>query len=173
MNTPAAKNAFKLRPLGKDAIETALSKAEHYRLLNQPKLAESICLDVLNLEPQNQRANIVLLLSLTDQFGHTLSSGTKQAQAIADNLKDEFSRIYYTGIIHERQGNVALNSAVHGSDWDAYEWYIEAMDLFDRAEAISPPGNDDSVLRWNTCARIIMQYNLQERPSDAINPIME
>lgn len=172
MNTPA-KSSFKLKPLTKGAVETALAKAEHYRLLNQPKLAESICLDVLDLEPQNQRANIVLLLALTDQFGHTISSGVKQAQAIADNLKDEFSRIYYSGIIHERQGNVALDSAVHGSDWDAYEWYLEAMDLFEKAEIISPPGNDDSVLRWNTCARIIMQYNLQERPSDAINPIME
>ncbi|MBL7864499.1 MAG: hypothetical protein JNK10_06470 [Cyclobacteriaceae bacterium] len=174
MNTPTtARNAFKIKPLSREGVEAALAKAEHYRLLNQPKLAESICLDILEVDRENQKANIILLLALTDQFGSALSSAAKQAQEIANKLKDEFSRVYYSGIIHERQGNVALNSAVHGSDWDAYEWYMEAMELFERAEKLSPSGNNDAVLRWNTCARTIMQYNLQERPSDAINPILE
>lgn len=164
---------FKIKPLSKDGVDAALSKAEHYRLLNQPKLAESICLDILEVDRGNQKANIVLLLSLTDQFGHTLSTAVKQAQEIANGLKDEYSKIYYTGIIHERQGNVALESAVHGSDWDAYEWYLEAMEFFEKAEALSPSGNNDPVLRWNTCARIITQFNLQERPLDSINPILE
>lgn len=169
----AEKNLFKMKPLSKDGVEAALTKAEHYRLLNQPKLAESICLDILDVDPSNQKASVVLLLSLTDQFGQSLSTAAKQAQQLANSLKDEYSRLYYTGIIHERQGNVALNSAVHGSDWDAYEWYVEAMDFFERAEKVGSVGNNDPVLRWNTCARTIMQYNLQERPSDSINPIME
>lgn len=176
MNTSsstAEKNVFKMKPLSKDGVEAALSKAEHYRLLNQPKLAESICLDILEVEPGNQKASVVLLLALTDQFGHSLATAAKQALQIAKSLTDEYSRLYYLGIIHERQGNVALDSAVHGSDWDAYEWYIEAMDFFEQAEGISPAGNNDPVLRWNTCARTIMQFNLKERPSDAINPILE
>lgn len=167
------ENQFKLKPLSKDAVDSALSKAEHYRLLNSPKLAESICLDILEVDPGNQKVKTILLLSLTDQFGHSVSTVAKQAQELANELTDEYSQLYYMGIIHERQGNVSLDSELHGSDWDAYDWYMEAMDLYQRAEKKSPPGNNDAVLRWNTCARTIMQFNLQERPADAINPTMD
>lgn len=167
------KQVFKLKPLSKDGVEAALAKAEHYRLLNSPKLAESICLDILEVDKDNQKAHIVLLLALTDQFGQSTMTVAKEAQDIVINLKDEYSRLYYTGIIHERQGNVALNSAVHGSDFDAYEWYLEAMDYYEKAQALQPSTNNDPILRWNTCARTIMQFNLEERPSDAPFPILE
>ena len=167
------KQVFKLKPLSKDGVEAALAKAEHYRLLNSPKLAESICLDILEVDKDNQKARIVLLLALTDQFGQSTMTVAKEAQDIVINLKDEYSRLYYTGIIHERQGNVALNSAVHGSDFDAYEWYLEAMDYYEKAQALQPSTNNDPILRWNTCARTIMQFNLEERPSDAPFPILE
>ncbi len=162
------ERGFKLKPLSRDAVVGAVDKAEHYRLLNQPRLAESICQDILAVEPDNQKAKIVLLLSLTDQFGH--GTTPNEANKIASSLKDEYTRLYYTGLILERMGNVSLDSSTHGSDWDAYEWYLEAMDVFERAEKVSPPGNNDAVLRWNTCARTIMHYNLVERPPDAINP---
>ncbi|HRI78912.1 MAG TPA: hypothetical protein PLR06_05185 [Cyclobacteriaceae bacterium] len=165
--------SFKLKPLSKDGVESAMTKAEHYRLLNQPKLAESICLDILEVDPSNQKASVVLLLALTDQFGQSTPNVAKQAQDIAFNLKDEYAKQYYIGIIHERLGNVALNSSVHGSDYDAYEWYLEAMDYFEKAQTLAPASNNDAILRWNTCARTIMQFKLEERPSDAIHPILE
>ncbi len=164
---------FKLKPLSRDGVDSALAKAEHYRLLNSPKLAESICLDILEVDKDNQKARIVLLLALTDQFGQSTMTVAKEAQDMAFSLKDEYLRAYYTGIIHERQGNVALNSSVHGSDFDAYEWYLEAMDFYEKAETLAPQGNNDAKLRWNTCARTIMQFNLEERPSDAPHPILE
>ncbi len=164
---------FKLKPLSKDGVETALTKAEHYRLLNSPKLAESICLDILEVDKDNQKARIVLLLALTDQFGQSTMTVAKEAQDMAFSLKDDYLRNYYTGLIHERQGNVALSSAVHGSDFDAYEWYLEAMDYYEKAEKLAPAANNDAILRWNTCARTIMQFNLEERPSDAPYPILE
>jgi hypothetical protein len=170
----STRKTFKLKPISKEGIEAAVSKAEHYRLLNQPRLAESICLDVLEVEPKHQKANIVLLLALTDQFGQSHSSAPAHAQMIADSLQDEYSKVYYTAIIHERQGNVALASSVPGSDFDAYEWYSEAMELYEKANAINKdPKNDDPSLRWNTCARIIMSANLQARPRDEEGPIME
>lgn len=171
MNSSSNPQDFKLKPLSRDAVEAALNKAEHYRLLNQPRLAESICQDVLQIDADNQKAKVVLLLALTDQFGASMSSRGVQAQQLANSLKDEFSKAYYMGIIHERLGNVALDSSTHGSDWDAYEWYLEAMEFFERAEKISPSGNNDAILRWNTCARTIMQHKLQARPVDAINPV--
>ena len=168
------KKEFKLKPLSKEGIEAAIAKAEHYRLLNQPRLAESICLDVLEIDPKNQRANIILLLSLTDQFGQSYPSAPAHAQMIADSLQDEYLKLYYTGIIHERQGNVALASSVPGSDFDAYEWYSEAMEFFEKADSVNKnESNDDTTLRWNTCARIIMKNNLTSRPREEEGPIYE
>lgn len=164
-NTRAERH-LKLKPLSKEGIAAAIDKADHYRLLNQPRLAESICLDILAVDPSNSTASIILLLALTDQFGMNSSKASKQALSIAQGLKDEYARKYYTGIVYERQAGNALNSGVPGSDFDAYEWYLEAMDCYEQAESVHPPGNDDAILRWNTCARTIAQYNLHERPVD-------
>ena len=163
---------FTLKPLSKDGLEGAISKAEHYRLLNQPKLAESICRDVLAVDATNQKAAVVLLLSLTDQFGQSSSMAGKQAMEIASRLKDEYSKAYYTGIIHERQGSVAMNSGTPGSDNDAYEWYIDAMEYYEKADEIDQTSNNDPALRWNTCARIIMQYDLKPRQFED-SPMLE
>lgn len=163
----STRKEFKLKPISKESIEAAIEKAERYRLLNQPRLAESICLDVLEADPKNQKANVTLLLALTDQFGQSHPSAPTHAQMIADSLQDEYARIYYSAIIRERQGNVARDSSVPGSDYDAYEWYLEAMTLFEKAAQVNKdPRNNDAALRWNTCARSIMDGNLQERPSE-------
>lgn len=170
--TPAVTSdtkVFELKPLSKDGIEASIGKAEQYRLLNQPVLAESICLDILLASPDNERASTILLLALTDQFDSS-SSKAKQAMTIAKSMKDEYSRLYYSGIIAERLGSAALKSRGHGSNSDAYEWYREAMEFFEKADAINEENNNDPVLRWNTCARMIMQYHLAERPAD--NPSM-
>ena len=166
--TPATTSdtkVFQLKPLSKDGIGASMEKADHYRLLNQPHLAESICLDILLVEPDNQRASTILLLALTDQFDRSTSKA-RQAVSIARGLKDEYSRLYYSGIISERLGAAALKSGTPGSDFDAYEWYREAMEFFEQADAVTKEDNSDPVLRWNTCARMIMQYHLSERPID-------
>jgi hypothetical protein len=31
------------------------------------------------------------------------------------------------------------------------------MDHYEKAMKFASPGNDDAILRWNTCARVIMQ----------------
>jgi hypothetical protein len=165
--TTSETNVFELKPLSKEGIDGSLEKAEHYRLLNQPHLAESICLDILLVSPENQRASTILLLALTDQFD-SASAKFNQAMGIAKSLKDEYSRIYYSGIIAERRGAVALKSRTPGSDFDAYEWYREAMEFFEKAGAISKQVNNDPILRWNTCARLIMEYHLSERPADNV-----
>ncbi len=163
---------FELKPLSKDSVESALDKAEQYRFLNQPRLAESICLDVLDIDQGNQKAVIALLLALTDQFKES-STKAKRALELANSLKDEYSKIYYAGIVHERQGSAALSSSLPGSDFDAYMWYREAMQFYERANEINKGENDDPILRWNTCARIIMEYHLRERPSDDYQPMLE
>jgi hypothetical protein len=173
LKTKRGQLKLQLKPLSKEGIAAAVDKAEHYRLLNQPRLAESICLDILAVDSENATASVILLLALTDQFGKSSSKASKQALTLAQGLKDEYSRKYYTGIVYERQAGNALSSGIPGADFDAYEWYLEAMQCFEEAEAIHPPGNDDAILRWNTCARTISQYSLHERPLDDGEPLLE
>jgi hypothetical protein len=172
-NLRSTRTELQLKPLSKEGIPAALDKAEHYRLLNQPRLAESICLDILAVDAGNPTASVILLLALTDQFGKSSSKASKQALALAHDLSDEYARKYYTGIVYERQAGNALSSGIPGADFDAYEWFLEAMECYEQAETVHPAGNDDAILRWNTCARNILQYNLHERPLDDGEPLLE
>ncbi|MFN0110503.1 MAG: hypothetical protein ACKVZH_16735 [Blastocatellia bacterium] len=164
---------FELKPIHKDALNQALEKAQHYRLLNEPGEAESICLDVLEVESANQQALVTLLLALTDRFTKGYGSGVSQAKDVLPRIKDDYQRAYYAGIICERQAKARLSQGGPGSGHDAYEYLREAMSHFEKAEACRPEGNDDSILRWNACARIIMRNNLSARPSDSNEPYLE
>ena len=59
---------FELKALTPGAVPAALEKAVRYRLLNEPEQAESICHDVLRVEPDNQNALTTLILALTDRL---------------------------------------------------------------------------------------------------------
>lgn len=47
---------YKLKRISPAGISEAITKAELYRSLNEPEEAESICRDVLAIEPQHQLA---------------------------------------------------------------------------------------------------------------------
>ncbi|MFL5800417.1 MAG: hypothetical protein ACJ8CR_01605 [Roseiflexaceae bacterium] len=164
---------FQLKSLSMEGITAALDKAERYRLLNEPREAESICLDVLEIDPENQKALVTLLLSITDQFGRRAPDAARQARELLPRLRDEYERTYYAGIIFERQAKAVLKRGMPGGEFQAYDWFRNAMDLFEKAESIRPPGNDDALLRWNTCVRIIMQYKLTPRQEDYVEPFLE
>jgi hypothetical protein len=154
---------FEIKKISKDSIPEALEKAERYRLLNQPWLAESICLDIFEADPENSKAVITLILAITDQFGTNSSVDTNQAIKLLPRLASDYERFYYRGIICERQGKSTLNKGIWDGGFIAYEWLRDAMDYYEKAEAIRPPGNDDSILRWNTCARMIMHHKLEPK----------
>ena len=71
-------------------------------------------------------------------------------------IADEHGRHYYAGIICERRAKAQLKRGGLHAGYIAYDWFKEAMDHFEKAAAIRPPGNDGAILRWNTCARILM-----------------
>jgi hypothetical protein len=149
---------LQLKPLSREAIPAALAKAERYRLLNEPGEAESICLDVLQIDPNNQEAIVMLILALTDQFPHEVSSsrgGPARSMDLAAQLSDPYDREYYSGIVRERRAKAILQRDSFASTATAVEWLREALAFFDRAEAIRPAHNDDAVLRWNACARLL------------------
>jgi hypothetical protein len=148
---------FELKTLSPEAVPRALAKAERYRLLNEPGEAESISLDVLEADADNQDALVVLLLALTDRFEDDPTSAVTEAWRCAERIHDEYDRAYYTGIVWERRAKARLSRGMPDCGPRAYEWLREAMSWYERAEAIRPPGNDDALLRWNTCARLIMR----------------
>jgi hypothetical protein len=154
---------FELKLLSRDAIPAALEKALRYRLLNDPAEAESICHDVLRIDPENQQAMVILLLALTDRFGKGYAVGVTEAQEVLSHLHDGYERAYYAGIICERRAKAQLSQGHPGSGHDAYELLREAMAWFEKAEALRPAKNDDALLHWNTCARLIMGNQLTPR----------
>ena len=146
---------FHPKPITKDGIPAALQKAERYRVINDPTSAESICLDVLAVSPENQQALVTLLLAITDQFGQAPTEGVRRAREVLPRLQDEYKRAYYAGIICERCGKAQLRSGAPKSGGMAYHWFREAMSWYEKAESQRPAGNDEAILRWNTCARIL------------------
>jgi hypothetical protein len=150
---------FNLKPLSASAIPAALEKANRYRLLNEPGAAESICLDVLEIEPDNQEALVMLVLAMSDRLDKGYAVGDTHIQEYIARIADEYARIYYTGILYVRRAKAEL----HRTGLNAFELFRQAMEWFERAEAIRPPGNDDAILHWNRCARMIAANKLEPR----------
>jgi hypothetical protein len=144
-----------LKPISREGVPAALAKAERYRLINDASSAESICLDVLRVDPANQAALTTLILAISDQFPEELTSGVQRARALLPQLADEYRRAYYGGIIAERRAKAQLRLGGPGSARIAADWFRDAMTLYEDAERLRPTGNDDAILRWNTCSRLL------------------
>ncbi len=144
-----------LKTISADAIPRAIQKAERYRLLNQSWATESICLDILEVDATNQQVIVMLLLSLTDQFGPQPKELSKRAHALIHRLTDPYQRFYYDGIIHERLAHAQLTQNAMHAEAMARDSLRVAMTAFEEAERVRETGNDDALLRWNTCARTL------------------
>lgn len=149
---------FDLKSLTPDAIPAALEKAERYRLLNQPEQAQSICEDVLRIDAANQAALAMLILALTDRFADPRPATPNQARELLPRLTSGYEREYYAGLIAEREGIAWLRSDKPRSGEAAYICFRDAMMHYEAAEKVRPPANDDAVLRWNSCARMIQNH---------------
>lgn len=144
---------FKLKEISAEGIDAALSKAELYRFLNEPEEAESICEDVLVAQPGHQLALRTFGLALTDQFTGNSSDRYADAEKAFQHLADKYERLYYTGLLYERRAKAQLraNRPAH----TVTVLLEDAMRNYEEAERIRPTGNDDSILRWNRCARLL------------------
>ncbi|MEO0604442.1 MAG: hypothetical protein AAF211_23615 [Myxococcota bacterium] len=155
---------YELKKIRPDTVDKALAKAAHYRLLNLPRPAECICLDVLEVEPNHQAALALLVRALTDQFADTgVAVSRTKVEDIVRRLEDPYERIYHQGLIMERRGIAAIRGGTPGHL--AFGWFDKAMALYDEASGLAPDGNDDAVLRYNTCARIL-NCNPDIRPQE-------
>jgi len=165
---------FTLKRISASGVPAALQKAERYRLLNDSSAAESICRDIVEVDPDNQQALIVLLLSITDQFPDELGDALRRAREVLPLLRDEYKRAYYAGIICERRAKVQRRQSTPGSGSMAYESFREAREWYAKAESMRPGGNDEAILRWNTCARVLASDDhLRPRPVEQYEPVLE
>lgn len=148
---------LKLKPISRSGIEQAISKVEVYRYLNEPEEAESICRDILEVEPDHQLAIRLLALSITDQFTGRPSDRYPEAEQLFQSLADRYERLYYSGLLYERRAKAQLGAGHPPHTLRVL--FEQAMRCFEEAEEIRPLDNDDVLLRWNRCVRL-----LQSRP---------
>jgi tetratricopeptide (TPR) repeat protein len=144
---------YEVKRISTAGIAEAIAKAELYRSLNEPEEAESICRDILAIEPQHQLALRLLGLALTDQFTGQGSDHYRETGEIFQQLKDPYERLYYSGITHERRAKAQLNAGQLPRS--LFALFEQALHSFAEAEKIRPAGNDDAILRWNRCVRLL------------------
>jgi hypothetical protein len=156
-----------LKSISPAAVPAALEKALRYRLLNEPLEAESVCLDILRVDPANQEAHVTLLLARTDLFQEEYMEAFERAKAALASLTDQYDRAYYEGVIHERWAKAQTARRVPSHTVTG--WYLHAMHCYERAIALAPADNPDAVLRWNTCARVLSRTSDKPAPEQEVN----
>ena len=165
---------FELKSLSPESTGAALEKALRYRLLNEPREAESICRDIIEVDPKNHEALTTLILALTDQLATKGARCGDEARSLLPRLENEYQEAYYAGLICERRANAHLSRRNPGSGFMAHDLLHDAMEWYEKAEKIRPAGNDDAILRWNACARLIMESeHIRPHPEDDSQPMLE
>ena len=145
------ERAFKT--ISRSSIPEALAKVQHYRYLNQAEEAESICRDILASDAENQMALRQLGLAITDQFTGSNSDRFNEAHASFEKLTSDYERSYYLGILNERRAKAQLRAGHHSHTLRTS--FENALRYFEEAEKVRPQGNDDALLRWNRCLRLM------------------
>ena len=144
---------YHLKPISKAGIAEAIAKVELYRYLNEPEEAESICRDILAIDPQHQLALRFLGLSITDQFGSGTTDRYREVEETFLKLTERYEQFYYTGILYERRAKAQLRNGQ--PPHMVLPLFERALECFGKAEKIRPPSNDDAILRWNRCVRLL------------------
>jgi tetratricopeptide (TPR) repeat protein len=155
---------WELKPLFARNLERAVALAKHYRDLNEPDEAESICRDVLTVAPDNEDAWRTLGLALTDQFPTSWMTRFEEACAAFAKLRSEYERMYYAGIAWERYAKAQLEG---GRARNAIHAFEEALARFEQAEKLGAKDEPAPILHYNRCVRALMEHPALVRASSA------
>ena len=163
-----------IKPISREGVAAALLKAHRYRLLNDSVAAESICLDVLDVEPGNVEALVMHVLAITDQFAAGQGEDRARAGTAVARLTDPYRHAYYNGVICERWAKAVLQRATPRAAEMAFDWIEKALAWYAKAENVRAAGNDEVILRWNTCVRMLSRDpHLRPREAEAWEPSLE
>lgn len=150
-------HSHELKSLNGHDLDQAQRKAEKYRDLNQPDETDSICRDILAVNPQHQAALRSLGLSLTDRYDGDGMQLHREALAVFGKLESAYERTYYAGIAWERYGKSQL---AQGIGPGAHHAFHRALHLFEEAEDLTEKENPDPILRWNRVVRELTTHPL-------------
>jgi tetratricopeptide (TPR) repeat protein len=153
-----------LKKLAPNELDSAVEKAAHYRALNQPEEAESICQDVIAVDAKHQNALRVLGLAITDRFDELAVGLFEEAMKYFGRLENEYDRVYHEGVAWERLGKAHLR---RGEGHGALGAIEHALDHYERADKIAPAGNPDPILRFNRCVRLLQSHRLLKDAFDS------
>jgi len=145
---------YELKHLTPKSLPEAIERAKHYRDLNQPEEAESICRDVLDVDPKHQEATKTLGLALTDRFPREWKNLFDEALAVFARLPGDYERTYYAGVSWERLAKALLDAHQLHNAAHAFE---SALERYGRAMEIDP-ASPDPILRWNRCVRVLRKH---------------
>jgi tetratricopeptide (TPR) repeat protein len=144
-----------LKPLRARNLTAAVTLAKHYRDLNQPEDAESICRDILEVAPDNEDALRTLGLALTDQFPQSWMTLFDDACATFAKLTSEYDRVYYTAVAWERYAKAQLHA---GRAQNAIHAFEEALGRFEKADSLGTADNPAPILHYNRCVRALTTH---------------
>ena len=144
--------SYELKPLTSKNLSAAVELAKHYRDLNAPEEAESICRDVIAVAPDNEDAWRTLGLALTDQFPSKWMTLFDEARGAFNRLSSDYERLYYAGITWERYAKAQLEA---GRVQNAVHAFEEANTRFEQADKLGSPDDPLPVLHYNRCVRAL------------------
>ena len=146
---------WELKQLRARNLTAAVALAKHYRDLNQPEDAESICRDILEVSPGDDDAWRTLGLALTDQFPASWMTLFDDACAAFAKLSSKYERMYYTALAWERYAKAQL---VAGRANNAIHAFEQAVRLFDKADEIGMADDPGPILHYNRCVRALTTH---------------
>ena len=155
-----------MKTISRSGISHALTKAETYRDLGEPEATESICRDILAVELDNQSALRLIRLAIVDQFCGESSDRCSGAKTIFHTLVDPYERVYYSGLLQEGGARAQMRTGEPARM--LVPLFEDAMACFEQAASMRPHGNDDAILRWNRCVRLLQSLSCTEQEKEAV-----
>lgn len=147
--------SYELKRLADKNLGKAIELAKHYRALNEPDQAESICRDVLEVAPDNVDALRTLGLALTDRFSSQWMSLFEEACSTFKQLPTAYERAYYVGIAWERYAKAQLEV---GRAHNAIHAFEEAIELYEEAAKHATKDDPAPILHYNSCVRALTTH---------------
>ena len=135
-------------------LDAALAAAQASWAELRAEETESICLDILELDPNHRSTLDLLLRCRIELLKKGLPQSVARAQELIPQLDSDFDQAFYSGMIREAQARYLLEKRGRATSGVAYSWFRHAMDDFAAASNLDA-GRVEPKLHWNACLRTL------------------